>query len=77
MNTYKYNFTVICPNDNALIDYHLEIRSTEIIMAESIVKYCDNAEGYQECIAEGIKEEIGGAVKVIGIHSGVEITTEL
>ena len=77
MNTYKYSFKVGCPNDGAKIEYKLTIKSATVIMAENIVKYCSGAEGYQEYIAQVLKEKLGGNLKLVGTHSGVKIITRL
>ena len=77
MNIYRYRFTAKCPADGQQIQYQLEIRTDDMIMAEDIVKHCNHADGYQEYIASKLKEKLGGSVKLTGTHSGVEIISEL
>ena len=78
MNIYKYTFLVGCPNDGVKIKYQLTIKSATVIMAEDIVKFCSGSEGYQEYIAQVLKEKLScERLKLVGIHSGVKIISRL
>ena len=74
MNYYNYNFWAKCPADGKSIQYELQIKHSEMIMAEDIVAACDFVSPmYQENIADYLAETLPGEIRVIGTHSGVEV----
>lgn len=76
MNTYKYKFTVQCPNNDASVDYFLTIVFDTIIMVEDIIKACEIDRAYHEQIADILREELPGKHTIRAIHSSVLIITE-
>ena len=76
MNTYKYTFPVICPNDGELIVYGLTIESEKKIMVEHIVTSCKMIkENHHEDIADILISQFGGKHTIAATHQGVAITT--
>jgi len=78
MNTYRYVFAAICPNDGDSIIYGLEIRSQERIMVEAIKDACAEwPTGFQEDIAADLHKQLGGVLTLRAQHQSVEIVTTL
>lgn len=74
LNIYTMNFIARCPNDGAVIDYRLEIRTPEMIMVEHINSETHGiVEGHQEQIADHLHERFGGELRIWGTHQGVDI----
>jgi len=80
MNTYKLNFASTCPNDNAVDNYKLTIKSKKIIMVEDILEVVAEIKKeakYQEEIHDTLKKNFPEAkIKMVGWHLGIEITTK-
>lgn len=78
MNTYRYVFAATCPSDGDQIIYGLEVHSPTRIMVEAIKNACaDWPSGFQEDIAEDLRNVLGAAITLRAQHQGVEIVTEL
>lgn len=76
MNTYNYNFPVICPNDGELIVYNLTIESEKKIMVEHIKSSCIMIkEKYHEDIADILSAQFTGKHTITAVHQGVSIKT--
>ena len=76
MNIYRYAFQANCPADGETIDYQLEIRHDDMIMAEDIVEVCRAlTDDYQEIMADVIAGALPGSIKITATHSGVEVET--
>ncbi|MEP9320447.1 hypothetical protein ABKS89_25100 [Pseudomonas sp. LABIM340] len=74
LNIYTAAFTARCPNDGALIDYKLEIRTPETIMVERINEATRAHDvGIQEQIADQLHDSFGGELRLWGTHQGVGI----
>lgn len=78
MNTYRYKFSVTCPNDGETIHYKLEMKSERMIMVEDIIDSIRNiGSTYQEEIAGMLFRTFGCSMVLKGSHRGVSVTTEL
>lgn len=76
MNRYDYDFTAVCPSDGTDIDYHLAIETSDVVMAEEIVKACQFLEPvYHEAAADALFEKFGGRQIMNAVHQGVYILT--
>jgi hypothetical protein len=76
MNTYKYTFPVICPEDGELIVYDLTIETVKKIMVEHIRTSCLMIkEKHHEDIADILKLQFAGKHTITATHQGVLITT--
>ena len=76
MNTYSYDFPVICPNDGELIIYSLTIESDKKIMVEHIVTSCKMIkEKHHEDIADILARQFKGKHTMTATHQGVLIKT--
>lgn len=74
LNIYTATFAARCPNDGAMIDYTLEIRTPETLMVERINEATHAIDvGHQEQIADHLHERFGGELRVWGTHQGVDI----
>jgi hypothetical protein len=71
MNTYRYVFASICPNDGDSIIYGLEIHSKDRIMVEAIKDACAEWQnGFQEDIAADLHEQLGGDFQAYRLWRG-------
>ena len=76
MNTYKYKFPVVCPEDGELIVYDLTIETVKKIMVEHIKTSCLMIkEKHHEDIADILKLQLAGKHTITGAHQGILITT--
>jgi len=76
LNIYTATFAARCPNDGAMIDYTLEIRTPETLMVERINEATGAIEaGIQEQIADQLHDSFGGELRIWGTHQGVEVET--
>lgn len=76
MNIYRYKFSVRCPNDDKSIEYHLEVQTAAMVMAEEIVTAClFNGAGYHEVVADHLAATLPGRQTITATHSGVEVVT--
>lgn len=76
MNRYIRQFSAICPNNAAVIIYHLMIETDEVIMVEDIVSETDAiGQGYHEAIADHMHAKFGGRQIITAHHHGVDILT--
>lgn len=76
MNRYRHTFTVSCPNNGAMIRYHLAIETPAQIMVEKIVAACGVAEAYHEDLADKLYAKFGGRQVMRAYHHGVWVETE-
>lgn len=76
INIYRRSFTAICPNNGLPIDYALEIKHRDVIMAEQIVEYTTGLEpSYHGQIADDLLSRFGGDQTIKAHHHGVDIET--
>lgn len=76
MNIYRRTFTAVCPNNGQAIDYALEIRHSDTVMVEGIVKATSALEPtYHEDLADDLWQRFGGLQKLSAHHHGVDIET--
>lgn len=74
LNIYTTTFVARCPNDGAVIEYRLEIRTPETLMVERINEATRGHEvGIQEQIADQLHDTFGGELRMWGTHQGVDI----
>lgn len=74
LNIYTTTFAARCPNDGAVIDYKLEIRTPETLMVERINEATGAIDaGIQEQIADLLHDSFGGELRMWGTHQGVDI----
>lgn len=77
VNIYRTEFFARCPNNDVRIKYRLEIRTTEVLKVESIVKEVDSfVEGFHEELADSLHAAFGGSQTLVADHHSVEIQTE-
>ena len=78
-NIYRHRFEGPCPNNDAVIDYSVEIETIRVVMVEEIVEACvkarDLPKPYHENIADYLFERFGGRQRMVAFHHGVEIET--
>jgi hypothetical protein len=76
VNIYEVQFQARCPTNSQIIDYHLEIKSSEKILVELIKEHIEGLAGFgwHEDIANKLKS-IGGTQKLVAMHHGVKITS--
>ena len=78
MNTYRYQFAALCPNNDEQIVYSLELVTESTVMVESIKEECSKLKtGYQEMMASRLHAQFGGTLTLRASHHGVEIETVL
>lgn len=76
MNTYRHTFIAECPADGEQIIYRLEIRSATMIRVEHIrTATALIKRGFQEEIADRLRDQLGGEQRIVGVHQGVEVET--
>ena len=76
MNTYEYNFSVVCPNDKESIQFNLSITTAETIFVEDIKTFLEgHKEAFQEDLANKLHAKFGGRQVIKAIHQDVLITT--
>jgi hypothetical protein len=76
MNRYDYSFTVRCPTDGDMVDYHLTIETGKVVPAEHIREACDGWQiGLHEDIANNLSMRFPGKQTLSATHRGVHITT--
>lgn len=77
-NEYSYAFNVICPSNEAQINYSLTMytESDNVVMVEDLMAECAKfARGYHEAIAEALYKRFGGKQIIVAYHHGVNIRT--
>lgn len=75
MNIYRYEFVVLCPNNNMSISYKLTIETNRSIMVEDIVEACDVGSVYHEDLAHRLYSKFAGRQTLEAFHHGVWIET--
>jgi hypothetical protein len=77
MNTYTYNFTIVCPNNEMVIRYALTIKAHQTIMVEKIIRAVKKLpyRGYHEDVADQLARLLPGVHTLRAHHHGVGIET--
>lgn len=78
-NIYRLQVRAMCPIHADLIDvYDVEIRSGATLPVENILahfKQYETQQIFQEEMTRKACVALGGSIKTVGIHSGVEVTS--
>lgn len=78
MNTYRYQFAALCPENGEAIVYTLEIRKAQRILVEHIKTACAlHRSGYHEDIAADLHARFAGELLLTANHHGVNIETRI
>lgn len=76
MNIYRHSFTAVCPADDEVIIYRLELKSPIMIHVEHIkTATALIKKGWHEQIADDLAKRLGGDQTITATHQGVEIET--
>lgn len=81
MNTYEFQFTCRCPNDeDAEIQYQAHIRSEQMILVERLLDFVPRM-SFHEDLADAFFAKFGGRQTITAVHPlhrgrQVKITTE-
>lgn len=77
MNRYKVKFQAVCPVNNDVIEYSLEIQTHAMIQVEHICgAVADCKKGFHEAFADLLHQKFGGKQIMIAVHGGVVVETE-
>ena len=74
-NTYKYQFSCGCPNNDRDVIYSLVIEHDEMIMVEDIITATRGRNSFHETLADFLHEKFGGKQTMIAHHHGVDVET--
>lgn len=75
-NIYRYKFYSNCPTNGEVIQYHFELISEKMVIAEHVQTACAiNRLGFHEDIADRLHDAFGGKQTLTATHHGVEIET--
>lgn len=75
MNVYTYGFASECIKNDDLIQYTLEIKTSNVIIAEDLMEFPVPDKALHEDLADHFFERFGGRQKMIAIHGEVMIET--
>jgi hypothetical protein len=75
MNIYEYPLVCKCLVDNKSIRYQIKIETPDQLMAEDLIGFQFDDPNIQESIADALYDRFGGTQTIVGVHSGVKITT--
>lgn len=75
MNIYTFGFVTECIKNDDLIQYTLEIRTSNVIIAEDLMEFAVPDKALHEDLADRFFERFGGRQKMVATHGAVMIET--
>jgi hypothetical protein len=75
VNVYTYGFSTECIKNSDLIHYTLEIKTSNVIIAEDLMEFPVPDKALHEDLADRYFERFGGRQKMNATHGKVAIET--